>query len=181
MAYIRKYLELLGLSGVVIAADQWTKFQVRNQLELGQVWEPIEAISSFFRIVHWNNTGAAFGILPSAGLFFTVIAVGVTAAILYYYPRIPAGQLPLRIALGLQLGGAIGNLTDRLTQGPVTDFIAVGRLPVFNLADASISLGVGVLVIAMWFEERRGETSEPEEVPEPSPPLVNPGEDRTAE
>jgi signal peptidase II len=112
-------------------------------------------MAPYARIVHWNNTGAAFGIFQSGGMVFTVVAFVVAAAIIYYYPRIPSGQLPLRLALGLQLGGAVGNLIDRLTNGTVTDFISIGSFPVFNLADASISTGVAILVAAMWIEERR--------------------------
>ena len=83
------------------------------------------------------------------------MAIVVSLAILYYYPRVPAGQVPLRLALALQLGGAVGNLIDRLAMGTVTDFVSLGTFPVFNVADASISIGVAVLVAAMWVEERR--------------------------
>ncbi len=154
MSRARDYLVLLGLAGVVVAADQWTKFLVRSRLELGEVWVPWEWLAPVARIVHWNNTGAAFGLFQSGGLVFTIVAILVSAAILYYYPRVPSSQKPLRLALALQLGGAIGNLIDRLALGTVTDFISVGRFPVFNVADSSISIGVAVLVAAMWLEER---------------------------
>ena len=155
-ARLREYLILLGASGIVVAVDQWTKYLVRTRLEFGEVWAPIPAFAGWIRVVHWNNTGAAFGLFPSGGLVFTLIALVVSGAILYYYPRLPAGQAPLRIALALQLGGAIGNLIDRLIQGTVTDFVAVATFPVFNLADASITVGVAVLAAAIWLEERRG-------------------------
>lgn len=157
---LRSYLFLTGLAGAVVALDQWTKFLVRSRLGLGQVWEPFPAWGDLLRIVHWNNTGAAFGMFPSAGMVFTVIAIIVAAAILYYYPRIPSGQRALRLALALQLGGAVGNLIDRVARGTVTDFIAVGPLPVFNVADTSITVGVAILVLSMWVEERRGEPQE---------------------
>ncbi|MEX0787733.1 MAG: signal peptidase II [Anaerolineales bacterium] len=158
---LREYLILLGASGMLVAVDQWTKYLVRTRLEFGEVWAPIPALGEWLRIVHWNNTGAAFGLFPSGGLVFTLIALVVSGAILYYYPRLPAGQAPLRIALALQLGGAIGNLIDRLIQGTVTDFVAVATFPVFNVADASISVGVAVLAAAIWLEERRARHAEP--------------------
>jgi len=152
---VRSYLILLAIAGGVVALDQWSKYLVRTRLAFGEAWAPIPSLASFLRVVHWNNTGAAFGMFPSGSMIFTIIAVIVSIAILYYYPRVPAGQVALRLALALQLGGAVGNLIDRIALGTVTDFIAVGSFPVFNLADSSISAGVAVLLLAMWIEERR--------------------------
>ena len=146
---------LLGLSGMIVAVDQWTKYLVRSRLELGETWMPIAWLAPIARVIHWNNTGAAFGLLPSASLVFTIVAVLVCIAVLYYFPRVPAVQWPLRAALVLQFAGALGNLIDRLLLGTVTDFISVGTFPVFNVADASISVGVAVLVAGMWLDERR--------------------------
>ncbi|OGO11035.1 MAG: signal peptidase II [Chloroflexi bacterium RBG_13_66_10] len=166
---------LLGLAGLVVALDQWTKYLVRSRLAVAEPWSPWEWMAPYARIVHWNNTGAAFGIFQSGGMVFTVVAFVVAAAIIYYYPRIPSGQLPLRLALGLQLGGAVGNLIDRLTNGTVTDFISIGSFPVFNVADASISTGVAILVAAMWIEERRrraeAKASPAQEPQEPEVPV----------
>jgi signal peptidase II len=147
------YLVLFVISGSIVALDQWTKYIVRTTLELGEAWVPFPRLP-FLRIVHWHNTGAAFGIFPEASLIFTVIAVLVSIAIIYYWNKIPAGQRALRIALALQLAGALGNLISRLTIGIVVDFIAVGNFPVFNVADSSISIGVTILVIATWLDER---------------------------
>lgn len=155
MDKVREYLFLFGFAGGILAIDQWSKFLVRTRLAFGEVWTPIPELSHILRIVHWENTGAAFGVFPAGGTIFTVIAILVSGAILYYFPQIPPAYTALRIALGLQLGGALGNLTDRLLHGPVTDFVAVGPIPVFNVADASISLGVAILLLAMWAEERR--------------------------
>lgn len=86
---------------------------------------------------------------------FAILAVVVVVVILYYFPRIPSNEWALRLALGLQLGGALGNLIDRLRfQGHVTDFISVATFPVFNIADASISIGVVILILSIWFSER---------------------------
>jgi signal peptidase II len=152
---LRDYGFLIGVSGVIVAFDQWTKFLVRTNLAVGESWVPFDWLRPYARIVHWNNTGAAFGIFPSGGVVFTVIAVLVIGAILYYFPQIPREQVATRIALGLQLGGATGNLLSRLYQGSVTDFVSLGSFAVFNVADSCISIGAALLVGAMWVEERR--------------------------
>ncbi len=155
MSRVRDTLILLLGGGLILGLDQASKQWVRSRLAFGEVWEPIPAISPYFRIVHWENTGAAFGMFPDGGMVFGVIAVVVSAAILYYFPQVPSNHRLLRAALILQFGGALGNLIDRLRQGPVTDFLAFGRFPVFNLADAAISVGVALLILSMWFEEHR--------------------------
>ena len=77
--------------------------------------------------------------------------------ITYYFPRIPREEWLIRLAMSLQLGGALGNLIDRLLrEGQVTDFISVGNFPVFNVADASISVGTAILFFALWDQERKG-------------------------
>ena len=87
-------------------------------------------------------------------MVFTVLAFVVIGAILYYYPQVSRVDWPLRLAMSMQLGGAIGNLIDRLTIGHVTDFISVGTFPVFNIADSSISVGCVVLLLGVWWQER---------------------------
>jgi signal peptidase II len=94
------------------------------------------------------------------GDVFTILAIVVSAAILYYFPQVPRQDWPLRLAMGLQLGGAVGNLIDRITQGHVTDFISLGTFAVFNVADASISIGVAILVLGMWIKERSVKTDQ---------------------
>lgn len=149
------YSYLLGIAGVVLIADQWTKSLVRIYIPLGQLWSPWSWLTPYARLVHWKNTGAAFGMLPGLSMVFTVLAIIVSLVILYYFPQVPRKDWPLRLAMGLQLGGAVGNLIDRLTQGYVTDFISVGSFPVFNIADASISIGVAVLILGMWWMEHK--------------------------
>lgn len=155
MARVRDVLILLGAAGLIVALDQWTKYLVRANLSVGEVWSPWAWLAPYARIVHWNNTGAAFGMLPSASLVFTVVAVLVSLAILYYFPRVPSHQWAVRLALVLQFAGAVGNLIDRLLRGTVTDFISVGTFPVWNVADACITVGVALLVAALWVEERQ--------------------------
>ncbi len=155
MSKVRDYATLLLISGSIVALDQWTKWIVRNNLALGETWSPFPWLTPYARIVHWNNTGAAFGLFPDGGTIFMVVAIIVAAAIFYYYPQIPSDKIAYRLALGMQLGGALGNLIDRVLFGPVTDFVSLGRFAVFNVADSSISIGTAILIIAMWVEERQ--------------------------
>jgi signal peptidase II len=163
LSKFRDYVALVGIASLVLALDQFSKYLVRTRLAFGETWSPFPWLAGVVRVVYWNNTGAAFGLFPSGGLIFTIVAVIVSLAILYYYPRLPRGYFLLRLALGLQLGGAIGNLTDRILHGTVIDFISVGSFPVFNLADSSISVGVAILIITMWIDERRSRPAHGEE------------------
>ncbi len=153
---IKRYLSLLLLSLAVVFLDQWTKALVRSALPLGESWTPFPALG-FFRIVHWYNKGTAFGLFQGGGPLFILLAVLVGLAILYYYPRLPDEDWLLRLALGLQFSGAIGNLMDRLSLGQVTDFIAIGSFPVFNLADSSITIGTALLLLGSWLHDRKKE------------------------
>lgn len=146
---------LLVIGGCVILLDQWTKNIIRSQLQFGETWMPWDWLAPYARIVYWHNSGAAFGMGQNLSFIFTILAIVVAFAILLYYPQIPSEDWPLRTALALQFGGAIGNLIDRLTIGYVTDFISVGNFPVFNIADSSISIGVVVLIGGMWIMERK--------------------------
>ena len=153
---IQKYWTIGLIALLIVALDQWTKWLVRINIPAGETWLPesLQWLSPYARIVHWYNTGAAFGIFKEGGMVFTVLAFIVIGAIIYYYPQVERSDWPLRLAMSMQLGGAIGNLIDRLTMGQVTDFISVGTFPVFNVADASISLGCVVLLLGVWWNER---------------------------
>ena len=152
----QKYWGIFTIAALIIALDQWTKWLVRANIPSGQSWLPDSLVwlSPYARIVHWYNKGAAFGIFQEGSLVFTVLAFIVSAAIIYYYPQVSSQDWPLRLAMSMQLGGAIGNLIDRLTIGHVTDFISVGTFPVFNIADSSISVGCVVLLLGVWWQER---------------------------
>ena len=116
--------------------------------------------------MHWKNTGAAFGMFDNMGQVFLILSILVTIAILYYYPRIPKEDWLLRLAMGLLFGGALGNMLDRIMHDyAVTDFISVLNFPVFNVADASISIGVTILFLSMlWqeYKERKAAQTPPE-------------------
>jgi len=152
---IKNYLVLILVAGALIALDQWTKSLVRANLEFGEMWSPWSWISPYARIVHWYNTGVAFGMFQDHGMLFTILNTIIAAFILVFYRRLSGNDRILRIALSMQFGGAIGNLIDRMTIGHVTDFISVGNFPVLNVADASVTVGVGVMIIALWIQEKR--------------------------
>jgi signal peptidase II len=155
--YLFMYMQLIGIAGIVVALDQWMKWLVRENIPFATQWLPqgMEWLFPYARLVHWHNTGAAFGMFQNASVVFTVLAFIVIGVILFYYPRIQSEGWLFRLALGLQLAGALGNLIDRLTQeGKVTDFISVGSFPVFNVADSAISVGTVALILGVWFSER---------------------------
>jgi signal peptidase II len=149
------YVILIGVAALIVALDQWTKYLVRTLIPFGGSWSPWPWLAPYVRLVHWQNTGAAFGMFQGFGMVFTVLAFIVAIAILYYFPRVPSKEWALRVAMVMMLGGAVGNLIDRLTYGTVTDFISVGTFAVFNVADASISVGTAILILAVWISERR--------------------------
>ncbi len=153
----KDYLVLFGVAGAIIALDQWTKWLVRENIEFGSQWLPewLMWLSPYARFVHWYNSGAAFGMFQNGNLVFTVLAILVIIAIVYYFPQVEAEDWTLKVAMGLQLAGAAGNLIDRLLMGKVTDFISVGSFPVFNVADSSITIGVIVLLLGVWWKERQ--------------------------
>ena len=153
--YLRSYLVLIIIVTPIVILDQWTKLLVRLNISYGESWMPLEWLRPYVRIINTQNTGAAFGMFRDASLFFTLLAIVVTIVIIVYFPRISKSDWPLRVALGLQLAGALGNLTDRLSRGFVTDFFSVAKFPVFNVADSSIFSGVVVLLIGVWIEDRR--------------------------
>ena len=160
--YLKNYLSLISIAGVIVVLDQWTKYLVRTHIGFSQTWMPWEWLSTYARIVHWRNTGAAFGIFQNLGGFFTILAFVVIGIIIVFYPQIPRSDWAMRVAMSMQLGGAAGNLIDRLSRGHVTDFVSVGNFAVFNVADASISLGVAVLILGMWIQEKNNRRSRPE-------------------
>ena len=140
---IFKDLVLLQAALLIFLADQITKFLVREFLIFGES-VPREG---FFRITHTYNTGSAFGLFQNQNSPLIVASlVGVTVLVLIYYSQ-PRPTTLLRLSLGLQMGGAVGNLLDRVLLGHVIDFADVGAWPVFNVADASIVTG---LVLLGW-------------------------------
>jgi signal peptidase II len=154
---LRNDLLFFLMAVLVVALDQLTKHIIRSNLVPGETWGDW----GILRIIRVTNTGAAFGILQGQGAFLIITTLlGLAAIILYYlYPPMEHGLL--RLALGLQLGGAVGNLTDRVRQGGVTDFIDFRYWPAFNVADSAIVVGVATIVgffvlsETLWQQEKR--------------------------
>jgi signal peptidase II len=138
---IYKDFILLQLFALVLVADQLTKWLIRVFLEFRESVPD----DGFFRLTHTYNTGSAFGLFRDQNLPLILVSiVGITILMLIYRSQGQPGNL-LRLSLGLQFGGAAGNLLDRIRLGHVTDFVDVGSWPIFNVADASIVLGLGML------------------------------------
>lgn len=156
----RSTVVILLMALLVIALDQVSKYLVSTLLPINGMWSPFPGPDPFFRIIYVYNTGAAFGSFKDLGIVFVPIAFVVIAAILYYSRRVGDDQKLLRVALGFMLGGASGNLIDRLVRsGHVIDFLDVGvgttRWYVSNFADISIVLGVILLGVSMWRDENK--------------------------
>ena len=145
---------LLIVALIIILLDQWSKSLVESKLALYTYYAPFPALENIFRISHVTNTGVAFGLFPDGNLIFTLVALIVSIVIIVYNFMLAPGHRLLRLALGLQLGGALGNLIDRLQQGYVTDFMDFGPWPVWNIADLAVVSGTALLVWIMYREER---------------------------
>jgi len=147
---------LFMIGGLIFAADQLTKALVlRNLPHKGDVWAPVPAWERLFRIIRTSNSGAAFGFFERGGNFFMIVAIVVILIIIYYIATYPTLPKIAQISLGLQLGGALGNMWDRAQLGSVVDFVDIGFWPIFNIADISIMLGVTILAIWLWQEDEK--------------------------
>lgn len=158
-------LRWLVLSGVIVILDQFTKILVvQNLVEFQRI-----NLLPVLDLVRFHNTGAAFSFLADAGgwqhWLFAGIAVLVSAGIVWYQWVIPGrGCKTLAFGLALVLGGAVGNLIDRLVQGYVVDFVLVyygeWSYPAFNVADSAISVGVTLIIIdSLFFERKRSQAA----------------------
>ncbi len=139
---LRRAAPWLALAAAVVALDQGSKAIVRARLELYEVWP---AGWELIRFQHIENTGAAFGILQGAGPFLVVATFIAIAGITAFLLTLPSHGRLYHVSLTLILGGAAGNLIDRLRLGAVTDFIDPTHYPAFNFADSSIVCGVALL------------------------------------
>ena len=143
----------LWIAGAIVALDQAAKALVRSRFELH---ESIEIIPGFLNLTRVHNYGAAFGLMNAADLPFKTLVLSVVAAIALlaltvYASTLPVEQLLARIGLALIVGGAAGNLIDRLSAGFVVDFVDVywrdWHFWAFNVADAAITVGVGFMIL----------------------------------
>ena len=155
---MKKFLKsirwLVLIAMLIVIVDQLTKFFIRKYMVYGETWAPWDWMMPYARLLYIHNTGAAFGLFKNGNPIFMALAVIVSGVIIYYYPQIPKEEKVIRFALSLQLAGAVGNLIDRIFFGRVTDFISVGNFAIFNVADSSITVGVIILLIAVWWQDR---------------------------
>lgn len=150
-ARVKRDAPFFGVALAVFLLDLLTKSIVRNNLAVGESWPDDDWL---VKITHVTNSGAAFGILQGQELFLIVTAVIAIGAIIFYYVYPPMEHGILRLTLGLMLGGAAGNLLDRLRFGEVTDFVDFPRYPEFNVADSSIVVGLFILGAFFFLGER---------------------------
>ena len=142
-----------------VILDQWTKWLIVKNMELTErisVWDP------WFGILSHRNRGAAWGMLEGQMWLFTVVTIAVIAAIIYFYHKEAKGKPMFQVSLMLLLGGAVGNFIDRLFRGEVVDFVDVYipiinyDFPIFNIADAALTIAVVMLFITIILDEKAG-------------------------
>ncbi len=168
-----KPLRVFGISAAVFLLDQLTKAYIHNTMHLYQSY-PV--LGDFLRITYIENSGMAFGIKVSSSLPVTLAAMVAAAVIMVYLYKMNGEQRTARAAMALILGGALGNLYDRITRGSVVDFIDVEffnlripefnllflrfpgysleRWPVFNVADAAVTVGMIILAVIVLTEKK---------------------------
>jgi len=159
---MRAYRWFFGIAGFSLLMDQLAKWLVSSSMQLHQ---SIELVENFFHLTYVRNPGAAFGLLARHSLrmpFFIGISLVATLGILWYARR-TKGQRLIHLALGLILSGALGNLIDRIRFGEVIDFLDLHwyqyHWPAFNIADSAICVGVALLLLDSWREERQKKLS----------------------
>ncbi|HEX9798537.1 MAG TPA: signal peptidase II [Thermoanaerobaculia bacterium] len=156
----------LLLALAVLALDQWTKWLVERSFA---PHSSHEIVPGLFHLSHVRNTGVAFGLFASGGdglatAALAALGLGALAFVSWFFLRTPAAESRLLSALALVLGGAVGNLLDRLASGAVTDFLGVFigsyRWPDFNVADSAICVGLGLMVLDSYLQRPEPDASE---------------------
>ena len=158
-------LRLLTIITVVtLVLDQWTKQLILSRFSL---YESVTVLENFFHITYVRNKGAAFGIFADSAFripFFITVSTVAVVGILWYLLKTEHHQKWFQAALSLIFAGAIGNLIDRIRFGEVIDFLDAHwyqhHWPAFNVADSAICIGVGILLVDMFLDERRKKQSE---------------------
>ncbi|GKW44945.1 MULTISPECIES: signal peptidase II [unclassified Planococcus (in: firmicutes)] len=147
-----------GIALLIVAADQWTKWLVLKHMELG---ERIPVIEPYLAWLSHRNRGAAWGMLEGKMWLFAIITIAVIIGILYYFHKHAKGQPLFQLSLMIILGGAVGNFIDRMLRGEVVDFVDVlipiinYDFPIFNVADAALTVGVVLMIIFVIYDEKQ--------------------------
>ncbi len=150
---MKKYVFVLSIAALVVVLDQITKWYIRHSIGL---YDSVAVIDSLFHITYVRNSGGAFGLLAGTSRalrlpFFLLVSAAAVGALLFFVRRVEPGRRLLLFALGAILGGALGNLVDRMISGEVTDFLDVHwrgyHWPAFNVADSCITTGMLVLLV----------------------------------
>ncbi|MBI3744207.1 MAG: signal peptidase II [Chloroflexi bacterium] len=132
---------------MVILFDQVTKAYTRHHLLLGEKW-PSGWPAHFSRV---ENSGSAFGLFTDQTIFLVIASVLAIGIMLYFYRQVASAGWLIRLSLGMQFGGAVSNLADRIRDGHVTDMIHLPRWPDFNVADSSVVIGILILAAVIFF------------------------------
>ena len=150
---MKKYVFVLSIAALVVVLDQVTKWYIRHSIGL---YDSVAVIDSLFHITYVRNSGGAFGLLAGTNRalrlpFFLLVSGAAVGALLFFVRRVEPRRRLLLFALGAILGGALGNLVDRMISGEVTDFLDVHwhgyHWPAFNVADSCITTGMVVLLV----------------------------------
>lgn len=152
----RRVALIAAVGAAVFLLDRVTKAAIVASIPLG---ETREILGPYLRLSHVRNTGAAFGLAQDRTTLLSILSIFAVLAILYYYRTLAMRSPWMAGTLGMQLGGAFGNLADRLGQGYVVDFVDVGlpdgpRFWSFNVADSSIVVGIFLVTFLVWLSER---------------------------
>jgi signal peptidase II len=151
---IAKPVILLLTALFILAADQLTKALVVANVAMG---ERVNLFGDLVQVWHAQNRGASFSLLQGASLLFLVVSVLSVGMVVYFHRSLRGRGWWVHLVLGVVLGGTLGNLVDRLRQGAVTDWLSIGigdlRWPTFNVADSSLVVGIGILVLYLLFDK----------------------------
>jgi signal peptidase II len=162
----RKYVIFSVLAVLSLVLDQWTKVLARSALKpIGHQSKVV--IEGFFNLRYSENTGVAFGMFQSltgGRIILTLVALFAFVLVIHYLRKTDAAHTRMHVALGLVGGGAIGNLIDRIAYGRVTDFIVwhykQHEWPAFNIADAALVVGVGIMALDMLLQPKPAPAAE---------------------
>ena len=145
---MKKGLRLILWVLLVLAADQWSKVWVRREFDL---YESVDVIGHFFSLTYIENAGASFGILQNKAWLFVLLTVVIVPILTVVYWKVCDKNVHTGIALALVIGGAVGNMIDRVMKGTVTDMFNFHFWPVFNVADVALVLGLGFVAYRLIF------------------------------